>query len=394
MVLLSKISVDGFRNLERVTLEPHPRLNIFVGENGQGKTNFLEAIHMAGALRPMRKIARNRDLIHFQRDEASIQTIFQLDGPLPVDIKIEPTGRQARIAGKRVREVMDINRHLAVVSFIPEDLAMVRGSPQGRRRNLDAFAFSLDAAFARVAKTYDGLLERRNRLLKENWIDPQVLDAYASPLIEAGAELTMARFHLLERWCAPFQKAVKMISGGQMDAELGYMSAIEENDDLLTRGSTPRIEELRDSFARRLKESAERELVRRNTLVGPHLDDMIFYTGSHRARHFASQGEARALVLALRLSQVRIIAADRGVAPLVLLDDVAGELDPKRSECLFSLIDEVSAQTFVTVTHLEALPPHGPCSAYKMVNGAVLPHHEGSRQEEKCHVGAAAQKKE
>jgi DNA replication and repair protein RecF len=371
MACMSKLSLDGFRNLQPTLLEPHGRLNIFLGGNGQGKTNLLEAIHIAGALRPLRKIEKNLDLIQFHSEQATIRAIFDLEGPLPVDIRIESGGRQARIAGKRTRDITEISRRISVVSFTPEDLAMVRGSPDGRRRVLDGFAYSLQPGFARVAKSYSQLLERRNRLLKERWIDPELLEAYTLPLIDAGAELTFARLQMVEKWRQPFQDAVASIGDGQLEADLGYMSSIQ-NQDLLSANSGDRtLSSLKDSFEKRLQEHSDKEKHRRVTLVGPHLDDMAFYVRERRARHFASQGEARAIVLALRLSQVRMVTASRDSPPLLLLDDVAGELDPKRAECLFSLIDEVGAQTFVTTTHLEALPSPGECSMYAIQAGKL-----------------------
>ena len=371
MTILKTIALDGFRNLSGFSVGAHPRLNIFIGRNGQGKTNLLEAIHLAGSLRPLRKIERNQDLIAFGNEGSSIRSVFDHCGPLPVDIQIHSRGRQARIAGKRVRDILELSRDISVVAFTPEDLSMVRGSPGTRRRALDGFAFSVEPGFAPIARKYDRLLERRNKLLKEKWVDPQVLDAYTEPLIESGAHLTLARERMTQMWREPYREAIAGITDQHLKADLGYFSTIANLDVITENAATSSLEEMAERFRERLKETREKERVRRVTMVGPHLDDLIFYSGEQRARHFASQGEARAMVLALRLSHVRIVAKARGTPPLLLLDDVAGELDPQRAEALFALIDEVNAQTFVTATHLDALPAPGDCLIYQLAAGQL-----------------------
>ena len=130
-------------------------------------------------------------------------------------------------------------------------------------------------------------------------------------------------------------------------------------------------EELASMFTERLASQADGERHRRTTLTGPHLDDMVISFGERRARHLASQGEARAIVLALKLAAVRIYAEVRQTAPLLLLDDVAGELDPRRAAYLFDAVDEVGAQTFVTVTHLGALPKAGSGRAFHIRSGRI-----------------------
>lgn len=349
---LLRLFADGVRNLREVTLEVHPRLTAFVGDNGEGKTNLLEAVHLAAALRPLRQVERARELVGFERERGLVRARFDLDGPLDVEVHLEHKGRRALLAGKAVRDVAEIASRIGVVAFTPEDLAIVRGGPERRRRALDQLAYGLEPGFAALARRYEQALDRRNRLLKESRVDRSLLDSYTEPLVDAGVELARARARAARAWSPEFAAAATRISDEHLAAELSYAASFLDEDVLET---PPEL--AKERFRERLARQAEGERHRKTTLSGPHLDDMALLVSDRRARRLASQGEARALVLALKLAAVRLYTRARGTAPLLLLDDVAGELDPKKAACLFDTALEVGAQTFVTATHTGVLPP-------------------------------------
>lgn len=166
MRLLS-LHAHGFRNLDAVDLSAHPRLNIFVGENGVGKTNLLEAVHLAAALRPLRQVERAKDLVRFDLERGQVSGSFDLDGPLPIEVVLEARGRRATLAGKQVKDIGQVASRIGVVCFTPEDLSIVRGGPERRRRALDRYAYGLSSSFAALARRYEDALGQRNRLLKE-----------------------------------------------------------------------------------------------------------------------------------------------------------------------------------------------------------------------------------
>jgi DNA replication and repair protein RecF len=352
MRLLS-LYAHGFRNLDEVRLEAHPRLNVFVGPNGVGKTNLLEAVHLAAALRLLRPSERASELVRFDLERGAVKAQFDLDGPLPIEVTLEKRGRKATLAGKQVRDVGEVAARIGVVSFTPEDLAIVRQGPDHRRRALDRFAFHLAPSFAQVAKRYAAALSQRNKLLKTWPVDPDLLASYTAPLVEAGAELVAARLAAIERWRPSFVQSAARITGGEVEAGMRYRSSLLEDDE-----APPSTEELASRLADKLQRQAQTEMDRKTTLCGPHLDDVIISMDARRARHLASQGEARALVLALKMAEVLTLTEARQSAPLLLLDDVAGELDPARAAFLFATVDAVEAQTVVTCTH-EGLLPSG-----------------------------------
>lgn len=367
---LEDITVDGVRNLVEVHVVPHRRLTIFLGDNGQGKTNLLEAIHLAAALRPLRPLERAADLVGFGRERGLVRARFDLDGPLPVEVLVEPRGRKATLAGKSVRDVGEVAARIGVVSFLPDDAAMIRGGPEGRRRGLDRFAFALVPSFASVARRFEEALERRNRVLKAPVVDEQLLASYDEPFAAAAAALTLARAEATARWAPAFSAEARAIGGDALVAHMAYDAGVDGAEPFVSArdeaGLADRILEL-------LGAARPQELKRRSTATGPHHDDVVLLKADRKARFLASQGEARALVLAMKLATVRLATEARGTGPLLLLDDVAGELDPEKAARLFRAVDETRAQVFVTTTHDATLPHAGEGKRVVVTQGRVTP---------------------
>jgi len=365
-VLLHEVFVDGFRNLAQVTLRPHPRLTVLIGDNGQGKTNLLEAIHLVAALRPLRPVERAAELVAFGRETGLVRGRFALDGPLDVEVRLEQRGRKATVGGKAVRDVATLAGRLGVVSFVPDDATMIRGGPGDRRRGLDRFAYALLPAFAAASRRFDEALEQRNRLLKEPVVDDDALDAFTPPFVDAAVDLARLRAEACVRWAPVFSAEAHALGGDALGATLGYQSGCFD-DDVATTASAA----LQQHLQQRLDRGRDVEKRKRSTLCGPQLDDVVVAKAGRGARFLASQGEARALVLALKLAAVRLLTEARGQGPLLLLDDVAGELDRHRAARLLQSIDEHDAQVFVTTTGTDTLPPLGDCAVVGVHDGRL-----------------------
>jgi DNA replication and repair protein RecF len=376
---LTGLAVDGFRNLRDVSLTPHPRLTIFVGDNGQGKTNLLEAIHVVTALRPLRAIEKARELVAFDRERGVIHGRFELDGPLDVEVVVEPRGRRATVGGKAVRDVATLAARLGVVSFVPEDSSIIRGSPGDRRRGLDRFAFSVLPGFAAVSRRFEDALEQRNRLLKEPVVDEDAVAAFTPPFIDAAVELTRLRSEAVRRWAPAFVAEAHAIGDEGLTATLAYRSGIighadddvEADDTVVPDEAVLDPEALGARLADRLMRGRVVERRKRATLCGPQHDDLVITRDGRPARFLASQGEVRALVLAMKLAAVRACTEARGLPPLLLLDDVAGELDRRRAGRLLRAIDETGAQCFVTTTSTTTLPPLGEAAVHLVEAGRL-----------------------
>jgi DNA replication and repair protein RecF len=333
-VLVEALRLAHFRNLAPTSLVPAARFNVIAGDNGQGKTNLLEAIYLAGTLRSFRT-QRAQDLIAWGEAEASVAAqVVRGDVDRLYEISLGPRRRLARLDGKVPRSVGDYFGDFNVVLFAPEDLRVPRGSPAGRRRFLDRAVFNREAGFLGDAQRFARVLRSRNVLLRDPTPDPALLDVYDAQLADAGARILGARQRYLADFASRFAAAYEAITQSGITASLRYESEVAAAD-----------------LAAALVAARRRDLARRQTHVGPHVDDLVFLLDGREARAFASQGQLRALVLAWKTAEMDLLRAVHGDAPVLLLDDVSSELDARRNAFLFEFLARIECQCFVTTTH-------------------------------------------
>jgi DNA replication and repair protein RecF len=362
---LVSLQVRDFRNLAEVDLDPSPRATILVGENAQGKTNLLEAIFFLTTLRPLRG-TRLPELIRFGAARADVAADF--DGPGGIRraaVRLEPGGRTALLDGKPQERLDAYFEGLAAVCFSPDDLLLVKGGPDGRRRFLDRAAFNRWPALLGEARDYVRALRERNAALRGGPSDVEA--SFRQPLVRAGARLLRRRRDLLSELAPRVRSAFAEISGPEApEAHLAYGPAAGMSLD----GSEEEIAaRLSDILAHRL----ERDREKGYTSVGPHMDELVLALAGKGARSFGSQGQQRALVLALKIAEIENLRVALGRPPLLLLDDVSSELDPDKNRYLLAYLARLPAQAFLTSTDRRLLEPAaGPDAAfYKVENGAL-----------------------
>lgn len=356
---LKTLKAVYFRNLKSIALEPGPGLNLLIGDNGQGKTNLLDAIAIGAQLKPVRPVKQNSDLILFGEREARVEAVFYRhcerseaiqdswtaasakppcnDG-ISVTVQLDLEGKKVRINNKPTRDSFALREKIALVSFVPEDLAAIMGSASLRRRLLDQVTASLYPNYALYYRQYEKALLQRNRLLKQPLLDLVEFQSFTQVLAQSALVIEKARLLALEQIRPYYHEAVLKLSDGQLTSQLTY--APSSAGDL--RASLEKI---------RAEERA-----RKTTLLGPHLDDLEISLNEHAARFSASRGQARVLILALKIAQLQAVFSHRNLSPILLLDDVVGELDPYHALRLLQVIDQLKTQTFITTTHLSALP--------------------------------------
>jgi DNA replication and repair protein RecF len=335
------------RNLAPLTLRPGPRFNVLAGDNGQGKTNVLEAIYAVCTLRSFRT-RRLADLIAFGQEEARLGAEVDRGGSVRTyELAIRPTGRQARLDAKLVRPTSRYFGGFQVVLFAPEDLAVPRGSPAERRAFLDRAVFQRAPEYLGEAQSYDKVLKNRNALLRalreRTSRDHTLLEVYDQQLAELGARRMVRRARLVEEMLPRFQRAFESIARVDIPAALAYAPAlaVEVGDEAVVEAA----------LAQALAQSRGQDIARASTSVGPHRDDLELSLGGQAAGAFASQGQLRAMVLAWKTAELDLLEAAHGEAPILLLDDVSSELDPRRNEYLFEFLRLKRNQCFVTTTH-------------------------------------------
>lgn len=353
-----QLGLRDFRSWAHADLELQPGRTVFVGPNGFGKTNLIEALWYSATLGSHR-VGTDLPLIRAGATRSVVSTIVVNEGrECAVDLEIT-AGRanKARLNRSPVRSTRDVIGVLRAVLFAPEDLAMVRGDPADRRRYLDDLATLRRPAMAAVRADYEKVLRQRTALLKslsgtrhrgdQSALD--TLDVWDSRLAEHGAELMAARIALTEQLAPQVEKAYQLLAPGSRSAAIGYRPSLDI-------GAEPDADRefLEAALLAGLAARRAAELERGMCLVGPHRDDLELRLGNQPAKGFASHGESWSMAVALRLAAYELLRCD-GSEPVLLLDDVFAELDTARRRAL-GAVAESAEQVLVTAAVLEDLP--------------------------------------
>lgn len=331
-LVLELAAVSRLRNVERAELELSSGGSLLVGGNGQGKTTLLEGMYMLGAVRSFRG-SRAADLVQHGASSSTVSGRLHVGEPCSeVVVALDRSvGRQIRVDGKRADLSVHFHR-FPVVAFHPGDLALVYGGPADRRRFLDRMLYQARGGYASWHRQYGRALRSRNELLRRAASSSEVR-AFDSVLAALGARMGEAR--------------------GQVTATLRDATA-EVLDELGVGAFGLRlraaVEPDQSALAAALESSLAADRARCRTSVGPHTDDLVIERREGRAREVASRGEARALAVALRLAERRVVTDCSGCVPLLLLDDVAAELDRERTERVVAMVSKERGQVVVTAT--------------------------------------------
>ena len=339
------LSLVDFRSYETVELALSPGITAFVGPNGQGKTNLVEALGYLATLGSHR-VALDAPLVRAGAERAIVRAAVVRDGrEVLLEVEITPgKANRARLGGTPVPRPREILGALRTVLFAPEDLAIVKGVPSERRHYLDELLVARYPRFAAVRADYDRVLKQRNALLKTAGVARRqggsalrTLDVWDAHLASAGAALLAGRHELIDSLRPLMDKAYAAVSRGGGPAGLTYKSSLPtEVDGGDVTGTTDR-DLLAAALGSALAVVREQELDRGITLVGPHRDDLVLTLGELPAKGYASHGESWSVALALRLAAYDLLRADGG-EPVLILDDVFAELDERRREQLADVV--------------------------------------------------------
>ena len=341
-MLLKKLGLQNFRNVSEALFSFHPKFNLFLGKNGQGKTNLLEAIYLLSFGHSFR-VSDFRDLIRWGENRGLIRTWVASDlGEEERHIVLEEEKKKVFKNGKPVRP--DQFSSIPIVLFAPEAILLWKGSPQGRREYIDHLIAKCSATYGKHLRLYRRALLQRNRILKEELLSiaekKSQLSIWDSPLIEEGNILIREKKKWIEHLNSYLHRHYDQIAGKPSFALLDYQPNTEEN-----------------IFSQRISEAREEELARRTTLVGPHRDDFLALLAQKKLSLFGSQGEMRSFTLAIKLSEISVLEEIFQKPPILLLDDVLSELDSARSGYFFRRVADFPGQVFATATHFELFPP-------------------------------------
>ncbi|MDT0165190.1 DNA replication/repair protein RecF [Actinotalea sp. AC32] len=409
---VSHLSLTDFRSYEQVDLALEPGVSALVGPNGQGKTNLVEAVGYVATLSSHR-VATDAALVRAGAPRAVVRLRAQRgDRSSLVELEINPgRANRAQVNRAPVRRARDVLGILRTVLFAPEDLALVKGDPDGRRRFLDDLVVQLQPRMAAVHADHDRILRQRGALLKsaggarrgrsggEDAPDLRTLDVWDSKLAQLGAQVLASRVRLVDQLKPHVAAAYEQVSEGQGAAVIGYRSSLEgtasdDDDRPRTSGSpvradpeVPHLGASTELLEAQLLEAMSRlrrqEIERGVNLVGPHRDDLVLSLGGLPAKGFASHGESWSFVLALRLASYELLthgaddgsgtgphAWDEGTEPVLVLDDVFAELDARRRRRLAGLVSRAE-QVLVTAAVAEDVPEELDGARWDVMAGQV-----------------------
>ena len=354
---IQSIRLHNFRSYEDICVPDLSSLVVLAGPNAAGKTNFIEGIQLITALDSFRN-PKTDQLIRWETTEASIAAVLR-DGERKVDIGLylDGRGRHFRLNGKQ-RPRQELQGTLPAVVFSPDDLQLVKGSPELRRNAIDSLGVQVSRNYLSVKRDYEKILRQKNRLLKED-VSPSYLASVNEVLVKIGSQLFLYRLRVLRGLRALISQRHHASTASDDSVTLEYAPSFRRDKQLdddeirLYESNRALVEE---EFHRVLSDRAEEECARKMSLVGPHRDIPDFHLNGRSASDFASQGQQRSIVIAYKLSELRYIEQVANVKPILLLDDVMSELDGNRRAMLTRYIHE-AAQTFITTTNLDYFTP-------------------------------------
>lgn len=339
--MLTELHLHHFRCFDSLHAEWLPGANFIIGANAQGKTSILEAICCLLRLQSPRTSTLGHAAQHGHPS-------FSLQGKFSdTHLRFDYPPRSIMLDGKAQSRSADYLKTGLVAWFSNDDMQLVRGSSSGRRRYLDFICAQLDGTYLPSLRTYDRALRSRNYLLKQPRPSRQEIAAWNAPLTEAGTVILNARARVLTDLDSPIRSAAEAIGGCNEMLHITYQPGAVGN------------------FAEALLASADEEMRLRVTTVGPHRDDFHLLLHGKDASSFASEGQQRTIALALKLAHVHVIKAKTNRMPILLIDDIFGELDPERRNRLMSALPS-DAQQVITTTHLTWLKLPHPAAVFEL----------------------------
>ena len=358
---IKKIQMLNYRNYKSLNIDLGKNVNVFMGDNAQGKTNILEAIYYC-AFAKSHRTSKDKELINWNEDKAYISVLVGKDRlDKTIDINILKDGKKAiRINKIKASKIGELFGNFNVVMFSPEDLRIIKDSPSIRRKFIDMELCQLNSKYYYNLVQYNKVLNERNIILKNKKIDKNIIDVYDIQLANFGNNIIKERLYYIDKLNLYGSNIHKEISSGKENIEFKYISTVKD------------FENIEDNFYTLLKKNREKDIDKGITSIGPHRDDFTVFINGIDAKSFGSQGQQRSAVLTMKFSSLKIIKELTSEYPVLLLDDVLSELDFNRKRYILSTIGDI--QTIITCTGIEDLTSYldKKSKVFKVKDGEIL----------------------
>lgn len=373
-MIVTYAEIDGFRNLSGISFAPDPKYNIIVGQNAQGKTNLLEAMWILSGCRSFRG-SKEKDYVCLSGNKMTSKIKLQ-DSVREQKISYEMTRsasspKNIHLNGVRQKGTRALFDVFKCIAFIPDDVEIIKGSPEKRRNFIDMAASQLNPMFVVHIMKHNAIMNQRNALLKEimqGSSAANILEIWDKQAAHEGTVISYMRNEYVSKINEICGRLYKIISGGSEELELEYRSNVFRSEDF----EKPCNEDAYEQYYRKLRETSDYDIRTGSTHAGVNRDEIIIRINGVSARDFGSQGQVKSAALVMKLAQAEIFMKKSKDAPVIFLDDVMGELDETRQRFVFDIIKDM--QVFLTTPNESALLPE--------IKGKILRISEGSIMEE------------
>ena len=359
-MFIKKLALINYRNYKELSLQFVKGVNVFIGDNAQGKTNIIEAIYYCGFAKSHRT-SKDKELIRWEKDSAFISLSIGKDRlDKRIDINILKDGKKAiKVNSIKINKIGELFGTFNVVMFSPEDLKIIKESPGIRRRFLDMELCQLDKRYYYNLVQYNKVINERNIVLKNRGLSEEILDIYDQQLVTYGDYIIKARLDYIEKLNFYGNDIQKEITLGKEEIEFKYNSAIKN------------LENIKENFYELLIKNRRKDIDKGISTIGPHRDDFSVFINGVETKSYGSQGQQRTAVLTMKFSSLKIIKEINGEYPVLLLDDVLSELDFHRKKYVLSTISGI--QTIITCTGISDINEYLDSNSkiFKVNNGKV-----------------------
>ena len=360
-MFIKRLQMLNYRNYNVLDISLGPHVNVFMGDNAQGKTNILEGIYYCAFARSHRT-SKDRELINWNSNNALLSiTVGRERLDKRIDISILKDGKKAIQVNKiKIKKIGELFGNFNVVMFSPEDLKIIKDSPGVRRKFIDMELCQLNPKYYYNLVQYNKVLNERNSILRNRNINKEILDVYDMQLVEFGYNIIIDRLEYIKKLNKYSAKIHSDITSGKEKIEFKYISTIKD------------LKNIKENFYSLLEKNRVRDFERGVTSIGPHRDDFTVLINDIDTKSYGSQGQQRTAVLTIKFSSLKIIKELTGEHPVLLLDDVLSELDFSRKRYILSTIGDI--QTIITCTGIEDLYEYldDKSKVFKVKDGEIL----------------------
>lgn len=362
---IKNLKIKNFRNIKdiQITEENISNLNIFTGNNGQGKTNLLEAIYLLSANNSFRTSNYNH-LVNHEAEGFNIKAGYTSEERyMEISLNYKRNEKKELIINRK-KASKNHPYCPKVVLFTPDDLYLVKGSPAKRRNFIDFVLRQVSAEYAYLLEEYGKILKKRNLLLKKEQAYNKTFSIINQIFTENGAQIIIQRINFINILEKTASKIFEQINESNDKLKIRYALSFPINSDKVN------LPILKEKMSEEMEKIKEQEKIRKTTLFGPHLDDINFYYDNRLARSFASQGQQRNIAITLKLAELYTFYEIKGFYPVFLLDEVLSELDYSKKELLIKYLDKADFQTFLTAVNIDHIK-FNQASVFYIQNGSV-----------------------